>query len=100
MSKGQGCDESVTTVLSEGTVWHLLHSEREDLCDTLLRNVESLGFGLGRLSAEMDTRIRDQQLQARLRLIDDALDRLMNGTYGECVKCQKWIEDSQIDTDP
>ena len=83
MRKSQGCKESASKVQSEGAVWHQLHSEREDLCETLLRNVEKAGFGSGCLSDEIDTRTCDQQLQARLRLIDDALDRLMNGTYGE-----------------
>jgi hypothetical protein len=43
---------------------------------------------------------REGLLQARLRKIDHALDRLMSGTYGECSKCGKWIEDTKLDFDP
>jgi len=40
------------------------------------------------------------QLLERLRLIDDARDRLMAGTYGDCVICGKWIEDTKLHADP
>ncbi len=39
-------------------------------------------------------------LQVRLRKIDDALDRLMAGSYGNCSKCGRWIEDTKLDFDP
>ena len=39
-------------------------------------------------------------LQARLRKVDDALDRLMSGSYGDCVKCGRWVEDTKLDFDP
>ena len=39
-------------------------------------------------------------LQARLRKVDDALDRVLSGSYGECCKCGKWIEDTKLDFDP
>src|SRR5712691_6787407 len=39
-------------------------------------------------------------MQEGLRLIDDALDRLMAGTYGDCVVCGKWIEDNKLHADP
>jgi hypothetical protein len=49
-----------------GSMWNRLHGEREEICDALLNNN---GF----VAAD-----RRQQLQSRLRKIDDALDRLMS----------------------
>ena len=47
----------------EGAVWLRLHGEREDICETLLTHARQ--------------NPDDEQLQARLREIDDALDGLM-----------------------
>ena len=47
-----------------GFTWNRLHSEREDICEALLKRCEPASKEL---------------LQARLRTIDDALDRLMSG---------------------
>ena len=47
----------------EGAIWNRLHGEREDICEALLKNG--------------DVRV----LQSRLRTIDDALDRLMSGSF-------------------
>lgn len=49
----------------EGNVWNRLHGEREEICEALLKEeIES----------------RRKIMQARLRSVDDALDRLMS--YG------------------
>ena len=50
----------------DGFIWNRLHGEREDICEALLRDVGS---------------DRKDSLQARLRIIDDALDRLMSGSH-------------------
>ena len=49
----------------DGFVWNRLHGEREDLCEALVKE---------------ETEVKRHLLQARLRSIDDALDRLMSGT--------------------
>lgn len=49
-----------------GFMWNRLHGEREDICEALLK-------------AGADE--RKKVLQARLRNIDDALDRLMTRRY-------------------
>jgi hypothetical protein len=50
----------------DGMVWNRLHGEREEICEALLNE---------------QTEGRRRILQARLRGIDDALDRLMPGSY-------------------
>ena len=42
---------------------------------------------------------RRELLQARLRLIDDALDRVISGSYGHCGDCGKPIEERCLAVD-
>jgi hypothetical protein len=69
-------------------IWNRLHDEREGLCEALLR--------------ESAPRFEQRKpiLQARLRKVDDALDRLMAGSYGNCSKCGRAIDDTTLDIDP
>lgn len=71
-----------------GFIWNRLHGERENICEALIKH-----------SAPS---VRDQQkgLQARLRKVDDALDRLMSGSYGKCYKCGHAIDETRLDIDP
>jgi RNA polymerase-binding transcription factor DksA len=71
-----------------GFTWNRLHGEREEICESLLKNS-------GRFLEE-----RQQVLQTRLRKIDDALDRLMSGSYGNCSNCGGAIDDTRLDIDP
>lgn len=88
-----------------GMVWHRLHSEREDICEALLRE-DAAGHETtaAQPMSNEDTRHaaswHRELLQLRLKKVDDALDRLMAGSYGECCKCGKWIEDTKLDFDP
>jgi hypothetical protein len=50
----------------DGFAWNRLHGEREDLCEALVKE---------------ETEGKRHILQARLRRIDDALDRLMSGSF-------------------
>src|SRR5688500_11085305 len=72
----------------DGFIWNRLHGEREDICDAILK----------------DCRINDgdrkEWLQARLRRVDDAIDRLMSGSYGNCSKCGQAIDEARLDIDP
>lgn len=52
----------------EGIVWRRLHEEREDTCEAMLA------------SSESGAQANHDLLQARLKKIDDALDRLMSTT--------------------
>lgn len=68
-----------------GFTWNRLHSEREDICEALSKS------GVDE---------RNELLQARLRKVDDALDRLMSGSYGNCSNCGQAIDDQRLDIDP
>lgn len=72
----------------DGFIWNRLHGEREDICEALLKDPEML-FGRSR-----------EALQTRLRKVDDALDRLMSGSYGNCSKCGNAIDDARLDLEP
>ena len=88
-----------------GGVWHRLHSEREDICEALIKesapgHVTSIADPLSKQEGMLPASWHRDLLQARLRKVDDALDRLMAGSYGNCSKCGKWIEDTKLDFDP
>ncbi len=89
-----------------GLVWHRLHSEREDICEALLKefrpSVEAQpgAQGMSKEDAMRTANWHRELLQARLCKIDDALDRLMSGSYGNCSKCGRWIEDPKLEFDP
>ena len=68
-----------------GFIWNRLHGEREDICEAVFKD-----------GVADDLRVL---LQTRLRKIDDALDRLMAGSYGLCSKCGQTIDDSRLDLD-
>lgn len=71
-----------------GFIWNRLHGEREDICEALLKDSQPY------------FEERQHVLQARLRKVDDALDRLMSGSYGVCSKCGRAIDDTRLDIDP
>lgn len=73
-----------------GSIWNRLHGDREEICEALIKQVEP--------GSEVDE--QRTLLQARLRTIDDALDRLMSGSYGICSKCGRTIEAATLDIDP
>jgi len=72
----------------DGLTWNRLHDEREHICEALVKDSNLL----------VDE--RRKWLQARLRKLDDALDRLMSGSYGNCSKCGQAIDDTTLDSDP
>lgn len=88
---------------SDGGVWYRLRSEREEICDALLKEPVPKQMEVEGAANTETTAARDWHrdlLQARLRKVDDALDRLMAGSYGNCSKCGRWIEDTKLDFDP
>ena len=84
-----------------GLPWCRLHSEREEICEALLKEVPLTSAQLHE-SAGSEEIIRSaswhrELLQARLCKVHDALDRLVSGCYGICSKCARWIEDTKLD---
>ena len=71
-----------------GLLWNRLHDERETICEALVASSDAL-FNKG-----------NHSLQTRLRTLDDALDRLMSGSYGFCSRCGHQIERARLDRDP
>ena len=70
----------------DGFIWNRLHGEREEICEELLKDSGSVAD-------------RREFLQARLRKLDDALDRLMSGSYGHCSHCGTQIDESRLTVD-
>lgn len=89
-----------------GLIWNRLHSEREDICEALIKEfrptsqTQAGAQGMTNDDAMGAANWHRELLQARLRKIDDALDRLMSGSYGNCCKCGRWIDDTKLDFDP
>jgi hypothetical protein len=86
------------TAQGGGVVWDRLQSERNEVCWSLLHMIPpvdsvALFFSIG--EAELKERLQD-----RLRLIDEVLDRLGSGSYGDCTVCKRWIEDTRLEVDP
>ena len=69
----------------DGFLWNRLHGEREEICERLLKDETENGCKV---------------LQSRLRRVDDALDRLMSGSYGHCSTCGRAIEQVKLEIDP
>jgi len=90
-----------------GIVWNRLHSEREDICEALINGelqplsaTHSGGLEVSKQDAIKAANWHRELLQSRLRKVDDALDRLTSGSYGDCCKCNRWIEDTMLEFDP
>ena len=86
-----------------GRVWNQLRSEREDVCQALLKDARTDSKNCAKpkpISMIEAAYWHREVLQARLRKIDDALDRLMSGSYGNCTQCRRWIEDTKLAFDP
>jgi RNA polymerase-binding transcription factor DksA len=92
--------------ISAGLIWNRLHSEREEVGEALLK--DTLPRSESRPEAERASQVNEriaanwhrELLQARLRKIDDALDRLISGSYGHCVECDRVLEDAKLRLDP
>ncbi len=80
-----------------GFIWNRLHSEREDICEAMTKESPSM-YGVETTASIVNG--HRELLQARLRIVDEALDRLMSGSYGHCSNCGKWVGDDELDLDP
>lgn len=94
-----------TPLANAGLIWGQLHAEREEICSALLADAHTADlqeFEIdGNDESARDVEFKHRELlQARLRQIDDALDRLLSGVYGRCSDCNTSIEDKRLAADP
>ena len=93
---------------SSGETWNWLQNLKEEVSLDLLREgplcrSEILGLREGeesRANAWDIEWLHRAQLEARLREIVDAQDRLLDGTYGKCVECGEQIAPGRLLADP
>jgi RNA polymerase-binding transcription factor DksA len=89
----------------DGARWNSLHSEREDICETIAKekSTDSLSPASTRISnndLNQTANWHSELLQARLKKLDDALDRFMSGSYGNCIRCGKALQKTALALDP
>ena len=90
-----------------GEMWELLQAEKEQLAQTILAGglsrEEPRSTSECEASEEADREItgrRRESLEDRLRAINDAQDRLIDGGYGACVECGDQIGVKRLCADP
>jgi RNA polymerase-binding transcription factor DksA len=89
-------------------IWEMLQGEKDQVCQGLLAegplvHDEVAGFQERDPSEESTSEIEWRhrgQLEARLRDLNDAQDRLIDGFYGYCADCGKQIETKRLAADP
>jgi RNA polymerase-binding transcription factor DksA len=89
-------------------IWEWLQGEKEEvtreilaqgpLCQTAVSGVQEAEAS-GESGRELELRHR-VQLEARLRDLNDAQDRLMDGPYGRCTDCGAEIDSGRLAADP
>ena len=97
-----------TFIASDGETWNSLQNLKEEVsCDLLwegpLCRTDILGLREGeeaKANAWDIEWLHRAQLEARLREIVDAQDRLLDGTYGKCVECGQQIAAGRLMADP
>lgn len=93
---------------SGGEIWNWLQNLKEEVSRDLhgegpLCKNEMLGLREGEESTANAWDIEwlhRAQLEARLREIIDAQDRLLDGTYGKCIECGEQITAGRLMADP
>ena len=92
---------------SAGEIWELLQTEKEHVSEEILadgeQNLESTPANESEPSEESERAIswhNRQNLEERLRAINDAQDRLIDGGYGMCLECGKTIEPRRLVANP
>ncbi len=73
--------------MSGAAVWNRLHSERESICEAVIQDSVSDTHASRNQDSANSATWHLSLLQARLKKVDDALDRLMSGSYGNCCAC-------------
>lgn len=81
-----------------GEIWQRLQDEKLEVSESLL-NEGKLFTAAFEEAQEIEWRHRER-LEARLRQLADAQDRLMEGRYGRCVDCREFISARRLTADP
>jgi RNA polymerase-binding transcription factor len=95
-------------VTVSGEVWHRLQDEKIALAQSLLAEDALLRDGVPtrpdtNVSEEVPRELewmRRAQLESRLRAINEAQDRLIEGMYGQCIDCAEEIDSRRLATNP
>jgi RNA polymerase-binding transcription factor len=88
-----------------GYVWGQLQAERAGVSRALLEEARPVTSNLA-VNEASDESTRDvefrhcESMQVRLHQIDDALDRLLSGSYGRCSDCGGPIAAERLRADP
>ena len=93
---------------SGGELWELLQSEKEHLSEEILADDEQTSSESAPAnecepseeSVQAITWHNRQKLEERLRAINDAQDRLIDGGYGICLECGTRIEPKRLVANP
>jgi len=90
-----------------GGMWELLQAEKEHVEQDILsdgwrheNNGEAQSCEPPEEGAREVAWRRREQLEDRLRAINDAQDRLIDGGYGTCLECGRQIEIKRLCADP
>ena len=95
-------------VLTGGEMWERLQAEKEEVSRDILAEGPLRHEDVGGLQEEEPSEQCAQEiewqhrgkLEDRLRCINDAQDRLMDGVYGICVDCGNQIDSKRLFADP
>ena len=92
---------------SPGEVWELLQAEKEGVSHEILAQgplhhdlIDVHEIEPSEESAQQIEWLRRGNLEERLRHINDAQDRLIDGRYGVCVACGDRINEERLLADP
>ena len=91
-----------------GEIWEWLQGEKEEVAQELLSDgplCQTAVSGVQEAEASLENWRelewhRRAQMEARLREINDAQDRLMEGAYGRCIDCGAEIGNQRLTADP
>ena len=95
-------------VAGAGEMWELIQAEKEEVEREILFDGPLVQESVGGLQEcePSESCIRDfewqhrETLEERLRTLNDAQDRLMDGGYGRCLECGEQIDAKRLAADP
>ena len=86
---------------SGGEIWELLQAEKEEVARDLLAEEPITNDAEPSSESDREIAYRHREgLEDRLRVINDAQDRLMDGGYGVCEDCGAHISGKRLLADP